>query len=69
MNPSTDIDMHDDVSTHTESDVEVEVVLSVNSVPPVSESDSTQAWSALPNNETHHDMVVSDGVGDWDIVL
>ena len=41
MYPSTDIDMHDNVSTHTESHAEVEVVLSVNSVPPVSESDST----------------------------
>ena len=69
MYPSTDIDMHDNVFTHTESDVEVEVALSVNSVPPVSESDSTQAWCTKPNNETHHDMVVSDGVADWDVVL
>ena len=36
MYPSTDIDMHDNVSTHTDSDIEVGFVLSVNS-----ESDST----------------------------
>ena len=52
-----DANIHDDtISTENESNVDVEVVLNVNSVTPVSESDRTHVLNTLPRIETHHEL-------------